>query len=89
MVLATAHFGQFSNDLLVANFGDGKIHAYDPTTGAELGTLTNPDGNPIQVQGLRGLRFGNKAVGTPNTLFFTAGIANESHGLLGSLTAQL
>jgi uncharacterized protein (TIGR03118 family) len=88
MVLATSHFGQFSNDLLVGNFGDGKIHAYDPTTGAELGALTNSDGNQIQIDGLWGLLYGDKSAGTANTLFFSAGIARESHGLLGSLTAQ-
>jgi hypothetical protein len=88
MVLATANFGPFSNDLLVGNFGDGKIHAYDRTTGAELGALTNSDGNQIQIDGLWGLLYGDMSAGTADTLFFTAGIAGESHGLLGSLTAQ-
>ena len=86
MVMATKHFGMFSNDLLVGNFGDGMIHAYDPMTGAELGTLTNPDGNPVQINGLWGLIYGDASAGTPNTLFFSAGIADESHGLLGTLT---
>ena len=88
LVLATGHFGQFSNDLLVGNFGDGRIHAYDPTTGAELGTLMNADGNPIAIDGLWGLIFGDKAVANSNTLVFSAGIAGESHGLLGTLRAQ-
>ncbi|HSS10958.1 MAG TPA: TIGR03118 family protein [Acidimicrobiales bacterium] len=86
LILATHHFGHFSDDLLVGNFGDGKIHAYEPTTGAPLGTLTNPDGDPIQINGLWGLIFGDKSVGTTNTLFFSAGIADETHGLLGTLT---
>ncbi|HSS08957.1 MAG TPA: TIGR03118 family protein, partial [Acidimicrobiales bacterium] len=86
LILATDHFGQFSDDLLVGNFGDGSIHAYDPTTGALRGTLTNPDGDPIQINGLWGLIFGDKSVGTTNTLFFSAGIADEAHGLLGTLT---
>ena len=85
MVKATSHFGTFSNDLLVGNFGDGMIHAYDPMTGAELGTLTNGDGNPVQINGLWGLLYGDAAFGTPNTLFFSAGIGDESHGLLGTL----
>jgi uncharacterized protein (TIGR03118 family) len=88
MDLATGHFGQFSDDLLVGNFGDGKIHAYDRTTGAERGALTNSDGNQVQVDGLWGLLYGDKSAETANTLFFTTGIAHESHGLLGSLTAQ-
>ncbi len=88
LVLATRHFGQFSNDLLVGNFGDGRIHAYDPTTGTELGTLMNADGNPIAIDGLWGLIFGDKAVANSNTLVFSAGIAAESHGLLGTLRAQ-
>jgi uncharacterized protein (TIGR03118 family) len=86
MIKATKSFGAFSNDLLVGNFGDGMIHAYDPTTGAELGTLTNPDGNPVQINGLWGLIYGNATFGTPNTLFFSAGIGDESHGLLGTLS---
>jgi uncharacterized protein (TIGR03118 family) len=85
LVLATDHFGQFSNDLLVGNFGDGFIHAYDRTSGAPLGALKNPDGDDIQINGLWGLIFGDRSVGTPNTLFFSAGIADESHGLLGTL----
>ena len=86
LVMATTHFGTFSDDLLVGNFGDGEIHAYDPMTGAELGTLTNGDGNPVQINGLWGLIYGDASFGTPNTLFFSAGIGDESHGLLGTIT---
>jgi uncharacterized protein (TIGR03118 family) len=88
MVMATPHFGQFSNDLLVGNFGDGFIHAYDPTTGNEVGMLTNPDGNAIQINGLWGLIYGDASAGTPNTLFFSAGIGDESHGLLGTIVTS-
>jgi uncharacterized protein (TIGR03118 family) len=87
LVTATDHFGQFSNDLLVGNFGDGTIHAFNPTTGALLGALMNRDGDQITINGLWGLIFGDRTVGTPNTLFFSAGIADESHGLLGTLNA--
>jgi hypothetical protein len=66
------------------NFG-GAIHAYDPATGALKGQLTNPDGNPILIDGLWALRFGNRTFGTDGTLVFTAGIGGESHGLLGEI----
>jgi uncharacterized protein (TIGR03118 family) len=86
LVLAPSTFGGFGGDLLVGNFGDGGIHAYDPNTGAEAGTLTNTDGNPIAIDGLWGLRFGNGTFGAPGDLVFTAGIAAEGHGLLGEIT---
>ena len=87
LVIAPRRFGAFSGDLLVGNFGDGMINAYDPSTGAFRGQLLNEDGNPIQIDGLWGLRFGNGTFGTPRTLIFSAGIADESHGLLGEITA--
>jgi uncharacterized protein (TIGR03118 family) len=88
LVLAPRHFGQFSGDLLVGNFGDGAINAYDPKTGQFDGTLTNKDGNPIKVNGLWALRFGNGVFGTPTTLIFSAGIADEDHGLLGEIVVK-
>jgi uncharacterized protein (TIGR03118 family) len=87
LALAPAGFGAFSGDLLVGNFGDGMIHAYDPSSGAEQGTLTNADGNPITISGLWGLMFGNGVAGTPTSLLFTAGLAGESHGLFGEINA--
>jgi uncharacterized protein (TIGR03118 family) len=86
LVLAPKSFGTFGGDLLVGNFGDGAIHAYDPTTGAEKGQLINTDGNPIQINGLWALRFGNGTFANRGTLVFTAGIGDESHGLLGEIT---
>src|SRR5262249_54560482 len=56
---APANFGSFSNDLLVGNFGDGTINAYNPTTGAFVGQLLDDNGNAIQIGGLWGLAFGN------------------------------
>lgn len=85
LAIAPAGFGAFSGDLLVGNFGDGAIHAYDPTTGAELGQLTNTDGSPILIDGLWALRFGNGMFADPTSLVFTAGIGHESHGLLGKI----
>jgi uncharacterized protein (TIGR03118 family) len=86
LVKTPEEFGRFSHDLLVGNFGDGKINAYDLASGALEGTLTNRDGNAVAINGLWGLIFGDKSAGTRNTLFFSAGIADETHGLLGSLT---
>jgi uncharacterized protein (TIGR03118 family) len=88
LVLAPSHFGSFSGDLLVGNFGDGTITAYDPRTGAFEGQLRNRDGNVIAIDGLWALRFGNGVIGTPSTLLFTAGIADEEHGLFGEIVAR-
>ncbi len=85
LALAPASFGAFAGDLLVGNFGDGTIHAYDPTTGIEKGQLMNTDGKPIMINGLWALRFGNGTFATADTLVFTAGIGDESHGLLGEI----
>jgi uncharacterized protein (TIGR03118 family) len=80
-------FGRFSGALLVGNFGDGRINAYDPTTGAFLGRLRHEDGSPIEIEGLWALRFGNGVTGNPTTLLFTAGIDDEAHGLFGAIEA--
>ena len=86
IALAPANFGKFSNMLLVGNFGDGKINVYDPTTGAQAGTLSNNDGTPIVIDGLWALQFGNGINSQPtNTLFYTSGPAAESHGLYGRI----
>ncbi|HVU88840.1 MAG TPA: TIGR03118 family protein [Pirellulales bacterium] len=88
LAMAPSNFGQFSNDLLVGNFGDGTIHAYDPTTGTLLGTLSDQNGNPLVNDGLWALQFGNGLFNqATNALFFTAGPDGEAHGLYGSLTA--
>ena len=80
-------FGQFGGDILVGNFGDGMIHAFDPVTGDLVGTLKDAKGNPLVNEGLWGLQFGNGgAGGDRNKLYFAAGIDDESHGLFGSFT---
>ena len=67
--------------------GDGLIHAFDPNTGVFLGTLDDSQGNPIAIDCLWALNFGNGATAGPtNTLFFTAGINDEVNGLFGKLT---
>jgi uncharacterized protein (TIGR03118 family) len=85
VVLAPAGFGNLGGTVLIGNFGDGHINAFDPSTGAARGQLT--DGrNPIAIDGLWGLEFGNGATaGDANTLFFTAGPSSEDHGLFGML----
>jgi uncharacterized protein (TIGR03118 family) len=87
LALAPAGFGDVGGSLLVGNFGDGRIHAYDPLTGALLETLLDTGGNPIVIDGLWGLRFGNGGSGgDPGTLYFTAGPEDESRGLFGQVT---
>ena len=87
MALAPAGFGKFSNRLLVGNFGDGKINAYDLVTGQFIGKLKSLDKkSAIQISGLWGLAFGNGFVNQPvNTLFFAAGPGDEKHGLYGRI----
>jgi uncharacterized protein (TIGR03118 family) len=87
LALAPAGFGRFSGALLVGNFGDGRINAYDPQTGAFLGRLHHENGRPIEIEGLWALRFGNGVTGNPTTLLFTAGIDDEAHGLFGAIEA--
>lgn len=86
MAMAPGNFGTFSNDLLVGNFGDGRINAFDPNTGQFLGTIKNTAKKPITIEGLWALTFGNGATaGDTNTLYFSAGPKEETHGLFGSL----
>jgi uncharacterized protein (TIGR03118 family) len=89
LAMAPANFGDFSNALLVGNFGDGKINAYNPTTGAFIGTLQKSDHTPIVIDGLWGLAFGNGVQNQPtNTLFYTAGPGDEAHGAYGRIDMQ-
>jgi uncharacterized protein (TIGR03118 family) len=90
LALAPATFGRFGGDLLVGNFGDGRINVYAEDDGVfeHRGTLRDADGQKLTIDGLWALEFGNAgANGDPNTLFFTAGPDDESHGLFGTITA--
>jgi uncharacterized protein (TIGR03118 family) len=88
LAIAPAGFGDLGGDLLVGNFGDGLIHAYNPNTGAFVETLVDPNGHAIVIDGLWGLKFGNGSNSAPTgTLYFTAGPADESGGLFGRLDA--
>jgi len=83
LALAPAGWGDVGGDLLVGNFGDGRINAYT-TSGTFVETLKDASGNPLSIDGLWGLRF-NIGNNTPNTLFFTAGPNGENDGLFGEL----
>jgi uncharacterized protein (TIGR03118 family) len=90
---APSSFGSVAGDLLVGDFGDGRINAFRPTTtrsGALRfrpdGQLNGSNGRPIAIDGLWGLKFGNGGqAGSPDTLFFAAGPNDEKDGLFGSL----
>jgi uncharacterized protein (TIGR03118 family) len=87
LAVAPAGFGSESNRLLVGNFGDGRIHSYDLRSGELEGALAGSDGQPLAIDGLWALHFGNGARGgLANTLYFTAGPGGEQHGLFGSLS---
>ncbi len=92
LAMAPGDFGPFSNDLLVGNFGDGRVNAFDPATGNFMGSLSDASNNPLQIDGLWGLVFGNDgSAGSHNSLYFTAGISGpgsraiEDHGLFGMI----
>jgi uncharacterized protein (TIGR03118 family) len=95
MAIAPANFGPFAGALLVGNLTDGKINAFDAATGATLGALNDPTGNPIAIPGLWSLNFGGGADSEdPGTLYITAGIGGGpnndpvySHGLFASIQA--
>jgi len=89
LALAPAGFGKFANSLLVGNFGDGRINAYDLVSGRFLGALRGANHRALQIEGLWGLAFGNGFAGQPvNTLYFSAGPGDEAHGLYGQLSAK-
>lgn len=89
MVQAPAGFGPFGGDILVGNFGNGRIEAYKPSGGSAParfdGYLMNASGKPISIDGLWGLAFGNGTAGDVGSLYFAAGPSNETHGLFGKL----
>jgi uncharacterized protein (TIGR03118 family) len=87
LALAPNGFGKASGRLLVGMFGSGQIATFDPSTGEFEGLLRGLRGRPIEVEGLWALMFGNGGnAGPKTTLFFTAGIDDEAHGLFGTIT---
>lgn len=86
IALAPANFGTLSNALLIANFGDGLINGFNAATGAHIAALSDASGNPIQNDGLWAIAFGNGARNQPpTTLYFTAGIADQTAGVYGRI----
>lgn len=86
VAIAPADFGQFSNDLLVGNRGNGVINAFDPTSGAFLGTLEDSSGNDITNSGLWALFFGTGGSGTSkDTLYITTGLNGYQDGVLAAI----
>ena len=86
LAVAPEGFGRFGGDLLVGNFGDGRINAYKIESGNFDGALSRPDGTPIVIDGLWGLGFGNgNNAGPEGILFFAAGINGEKDGLFGTI----
>jgi len=82
-------FGKFSGDLLVGNFGDGRINAFawTPDGWEARGHLKTADHHPLVIDGLWGIGFGNgSGSGPTTTLYFAAGPDDEAHGLFGSVT---
>jgi uncharacterized protein (TIGR03118 family) len=87
VVWTTRDFGEFSNAILVGNFGSGRIAAFNGFTYKFMGFVKNPDDSILTIDGLWSLTFGNDAnAGPANTLFFTAGINGEQDGLFGTIT---
>ena len=86
VAIAPKEFGAFGGALLVANFGDGTIAAFDVTTGAFKDYLRDSAGAPISIDGIWGLVFGNGvSLGDADSLYFTAGPNGEQNGIFGRL----
>ncbi len=83
VALAPSGFGMFSHDLLVGNFGNGWINAFDPATGKPLGYLMGLNGQPLADSGLWAIEPGNSMA--PNSLLFNAGINGQKDGLFGKI----
>jgi len=93
VAVAPTTFGVFGGDILIGNFGDGIINAYDPKSFAFLGQLADGTGKTLSYASLWELFFGLTAPSTANggnlnTLYFTAGLANEKHGLLAAINTN-
>src|SRR6266478_894823 len=90
--LAPGDFGKFTHRLLIGNFGDGMIHAFNTFTGKHEGMMIDDStGQPLVIDGLWAISFGGTSAtnnGSTNTLYFTAGPNDEADGLLGMLTAN-
>ena len=88
IVQASANFGAFSNDILIGNYGDGVINAFDPNTGQFLGTLKDGNGNPIVNPQLHSLFFADGTVGSADTLYLTAAPAGGTSGIFAAVSVN-
>lgn len=88
--MAPSGFGKASSDLLVGNFGDGRINVFEPKKDGKFepkGQLRGTDGRPIAIDGLWGIGFGNgSGSGDTNDLYFASGPDHEMHGLFGEIS---
>jgi len=89
LAVAPSAWGHLAGMLLVGNFGDGRIHAYDPMTGKALGAIVDSTGHAVVIDGLWGLMPGNGVAGNADQVIFSAGPDHEAHGLVGILTAMV
>jgi len=88
-VIPPAGFGAFGGKLLIGNFGDGTINAFDPTAGTFIDQMKDSTGAPVTNASLWDMVFGGGGTsGDPNTLYITAGLSNEQHGLFAAITAN-
>jgi uncharacterized protein (TIGR03118 family) len=85
LAIAPRRFGPFGGDLLVGNLGNGRINAFNATTGKFLGTLDNTRGHPLVINGLWALRVGSSTFGGSSSLVFSAGPNGYRNGLVGVL----
>jgi uncharacterized protein (TIGR03118 family) len=85
LAIAPTGFGPFAGDLLVGNLGNGWINVFNPTTGKHLGALDGPNGSPIAIKELWGIRVGNSAFGGSSSLVFGAGPNAYANGVVGVL----
>ena len=89
LAIAPTSYGELAGDLLVGNFGDGKINAFDTTTDTFMGQLPGSGGQPLSIDGLWGLSVGNNgSAGNNQFVYFSAGPDNESHGLFGVIVPE-
>jgi uncharacterized protein (TIGR03118 family) len=88
LAIAPAGWGKYTGALLVGNFGNGRIHAYNARTGKFVGTIFDGNGKVLSIDGLWGLMAGNGVSGDVQSVLFTAGPSHEAHGLYGELTAS-
>jgi uncharacterized protein (TIGR03118 family) len=89
IALAPDEFGRFGGALLVGNFGDGRITAYDAGSYDLLGQLQSGEDEPIEIEGLWALAFGNdEMAGESDDLYFTAGPGDEMHGVFGEVAVR-